>query len=144
MLLQGVAFPKGSDGWSRHQASTLLRAMAEMFQRADIPALVELFAEDCTIRYGAAAEQHGRVPLRRVLTGLVERRRELRMQKTCIAIDRDKLVIRSEESWKEGEGNTPMTGFGIEVWTMRDGKIAIWETGFSAGEEGQMRLSVAA
>ena len=112
MLLQGVAFPKGSDGWSRHQASTLLRAMAEMFQRADIPALVELFAEDCTIRYGAAAEQHGRVPLRRVLTGLVERRRELRMQKTCIAIDRDKLVIRSEESWKEGEANTPMTETG--------------------------------
>lgn len=134
-MLQGVAFPKGTDGWSRHQASTLLRAMAEMFQRADIPALVELFTEDCTVRYGAAAEQQGRVPLRRILTGLIERRRELRMQKTCIAIDRNKLVIRSEESWKEGEAGKPMTGFGIEVWTMRDGKIALWEAGFSAGDE---------
>jgi nuclear transport factor 2 (NTF2) superfamily protein len=143
-VLQGVAFPKGTDGWSRHQASTLLRPMAEMFQRADIPALVELFTEDCTIRYGAAAEQQGRVPLRRILTGLIERRRELRLQKACIAIDRNKLVIRSEESWKEGEAGKPMTGFGIEVWTMREGKIAIWEAGFSAGEEGQMRLSVAA
>lgn len=143
-MLQGVAFPKGTDGWSRHQASTLLRAMAEMFQRADIPALVELFTEDCTVRYGAAAEQQGRVPLRRILTGLIERRRELRMQKTCIAIDRNKLVIRSEESWKEGEAGKPMTGFGIEVWTMRDGKIALWEAGFSAGDEEQMRLSVAA
>lgn len=143
-MLQGVAFPKGTDGWSRHQASTLLRAMAEMFQRADIPALVELFTEDCTIRYGAAAEQQGRVPLRRVLTGLIERRRDLRMSKTCIAIDRNKLVIRSEESWKEGDANTPMTGFGIEVWTMRDSRIAVWEAGFSAGEDGQAKLSVAA
>ena len=143
-MLQGVAFPKGTDGWSRHQASTLLRAMAEMFQRADIPALVELFAEDCAIRYGAGAEQQGRVPLRRILTGLIERRRELRLAKTCIAIDRNKLVIRSEESWKEGDANKPMTGFGIEVWTMRDGKIALWEAGFSVGEEGQVRLSAAA
>jgi hypothetical protein len=58
-VLQGVAFPKGTDGWSRHQASTLLRAMAEMFQRADIPALVELFTEDCTIRYGGGAPSAG-------------------------------------------------------------------------------------
>jgi nuclear transport factor 2 (NTF2) superfamily protein len=143
-VLQGVAFPKGTDGWSRHQATTLLRAMAEMFQRADIPALVDLFTEDCTIRYGAGAEQQGRVPLRRVLTGIIERRRELRLAKACVAIDRNKLVIRSEESWKEGEASKPMTGFGIEVWTMRDGKIAVWEAGFSAGDEGQRRLSVAA
>ncbi len=143
-MLQGVAFPKGTDGWSRHQASALLRAMAEMFQRADIPALVDLFAEDCTIRYGAGAEQQGRVPLRRLLTSLIERRRDLHMQKTCIALDRNKLVIRSEERWKDADSGREMTGFGIEMWTMQDGKIAIWENGFSAGEAGEARLSAAA
>ena len=26
-----------------------------------------------------------------------------------------------------------MRGFGIEVWTMRDGKIALWEAAFNIG-----------
>jgi hypothetical protein len=26
-----------------------------------------------------------------------------------------------------------MKGFGVEVWTMRGGKIAVWETAFNSG-----------
>jgi nuclear transport factor 2 (NTF2) superfamily protein len=123
---------------------TLLRSVMDMFHGVDIQALADLFTEDCLIRYGAAREQQGRVVLRRLLTGLLSRRRDLRVQKTCIAIDRNKLAIRSEESWSDGETGKAMTGFGVEVWTMREGKIAIWEAAFSAGEDGEVRLLAAA
>jgi hypothetical protein len=37
-----------------------------------------------------------------------------------------------------------MTAFGVEVWTMRDGKIAVWEAAASAREGGEVRLPAAA
>jgi nuclear transport factor 2 (NTF2) superfamily protein len=142
--MQGVTFPKGTDGWSRHQSNALLRSVVDMLRGADIQGLVDCFTEDCTIRYGASAEQQGRVPLRRILTELLSRRQNPRLQKTCIAIDRNKLVIRSEESWTDKDTGKTMAGFGVEVWTMRDGKIAVWEAAASAGENGEVRLSAAA
>ena len=30
-----------------------------------------------------------------------------------------------------------MRGRGVEVWTMRDGKIAVWEAAFNVNEEGK-------
>jgi hypothetical protein len=30
-----------------------------------------------------------------------------------------------------------MKGFGVEVWTMRDGRIAIWEVAFNAAPADQ-------
>ena len=142
--MHGVTFPKGTDGWSRHQATTLLRAVTEMFQNGDLPALADVFTEDCAIRYGAAPEQEGRIALRRLLTGVLLRRRNLSVQKTCVSIDRNKLTIRSEERWIERDVGTPMIGFGVEIWTMREGKIAIWEAALSVGEGSEVSLSAAA
>lgn len=142
--MHGVTFPKGTDGWSRHQAMTLLRSVMDMFHGADLQSLADMFTEDCAIRYGAAPEQQGRVIVRRFLTGHLGRRKDLRVQKTCIAIDRNKLTIRSEESWTDADTGKPMTGFGVEVWTMREGKICMWEAAFSAGADGEIRLPVAA
>jgi nuclear transport factor 2 (NTF2) superfamily protein len=122
----------------------LLKAVTEMFQGGDIQALADLFTEDCAIRYGAAPEQQGRIALRRLITELLSRRQNLQVQKTCVAIDRNKLTIRSEERWTERDVGTAMTGFGVEVWTMREGKIAIWEAAFSAGEEEELLLPAAA
>ena len=30
-----------------------------------------------------------------------------------------------------------MEGFGVEVWRLRDGKIAVWEAAFNVGRAGQ-------
>jgi nuclear transport factor 2 (NTF2) superfamily protein len=115
-----------------------------MFNGGDIQGLVDCFTEDCTLRYGVSAGQRGRIALRRLLAELLSRRQNLRVQKTCIAIDQNKLVVRSEESWTDKETGRTMTGFGVEVWTMRAGKIAVWEAGASAGEAGEVQLSAAA
>ena len=35
--------------------------------------------------------------------------------------------------WLDAESTVPMRRFGVEVWVMRDGKIAVWEAAFNAG-----------
>ncbi|MGH6682296.1 MAG: hypothetical protein ACREDL_25935, partial [Bradyrhizobium sp.] len=37
-----------------------------------------------------------------------------------------------EGEWEDAGTGQRMNGFGVEVWTMRDGKIAIWEAAFNA------------
>ena len=39
--------------------------------------------------------------------------------------------------WEDAETGKRMKGFGVEVWTMRDGKIAIWEASFNAAAADQ-------
>src|SRR5262245_40594276 len=38
-VMHGVTFPKGTEGWSRHQANTLLRTIEDLLHRADIEGL---------------------------------------------------------------------------------------------------------
>jgi hypothetical protein len=37
-----------------------------------------------------------------------------------------------DDEWEDGETGQTMKRFGVEVWTMRNGKIAIWEAAFNA------------
>jgi hypothetical protein len=35
--------------------------------------------------------------------------------------------------WEDADSKVRMRGVGVEVWVMRDGKIAIWEAAFNVG-----------
>jgi nuclear transport factor 2 (NTF2) superfamily protein len=134
--MHGVTFPKGSDGWSRHQANTLLRAVEELFHRADIEALVGTFTEDCVFRFGGQPEQTGRAALRRLFLCRLARQQDYRVRKTCLAIDGNKLAIRWEDSWIDKSSGNARACVGLEVWTMSGGKIAAWEASLNARENG--------
>jgi nuclear transport factor 2 (NTF2) superfamily protein len=133
--MHGVTFPRNGDAWSRHQANTLLHMVQEIAERDDFPALIDLFAEDCIFRLGAPAEQKGRVALRQALSGQLLRRQGERLVRSCVAIDGNRLTIRWEGTWTDKETGAQMAGFGLEVWTMRGGKIVQFEATFNAGEQ---------
>ena len=40
-------------------------------------------------------------------------------------------------AWEDTETGAAMKGFGVEVWLMRDGKIAVWEAAFNVGRADQ-------
>ena len=40
-------------------------------------------------------------------------------------------------AWEDAETGTSMKGFGVEVWQMRAGKIAVWEASFNVGRADQ-------
>ena len=139
--MHGVTFPKGTDGWSRHQANTLLRQVEEIFHRVDIEALVNGFTDDCVFRFAEQPEQKGRVALRQLFLARLSRQQDYRLKKTCLAIDGNKIANKWEGTWTDKETGKKMAGFGVEVWTMKDGRIAVWDASFNAWEEGVARKS---
>jgi len=44
---------------------------------------------------------------------------------------------RRAGEWTDSGSGVAMRGFGVELWVMRDGKIAIWEAAFNVGRSDQ-------
>jgi len=134
-------FPKGSGRWSRTQADALLRTVEDMFHRRDIDALVEGFTEDCVFRFAEQPERRGREALRAFFSSRFSRQKNYRLKKTLRALDGNILANLWEGTWEDARTGRAMTGRGLEIWTMRDGMIAVWDAAFNIWEEGGERTS---
>ena len=134
-------FPKGEDAWTKGQVDALLRSVEDMFHRRDVEALVNGFTEDCVVRFSELPERRGRGALRELLTARLARQKSYSLKKTCLALEGNVLANVWEGTWEDRDTGKPMAGRGIEVWTMRDGKIAVWDAAFNVWEQGGERKS---
>jgi len=112
-----------------------------MFHRRDVDALVNGFTEDCVFRFAEQPEQRGRPALRRFFAARLSRQKDYRLAKTLLALDGNRLANLWEGAWEDARTGKPMRGRGLEVWTMRDGMIAVWDAAFNVWEEGGDRTS---
>ena len=55
------------------------------------------------------------------------------LKKSFRAVTNDTITNVWEGEWLDAESTVPMRRFGVEVWVMRDGKIAVWEAAFNTG-----------
>ena len=39
--------------------------------------------------------------------------------------------------WEDSQTGARMTGYGVEIWKMRGGRIAVWEAAFNVKEAGK-------
>lgn len=138
---QSKAFPTGQSQWTRPQANTLLRAVEAMFHRRDVEALVNGFTEDCIVRFAEQPERRGRAALRQLFAARLARQKDYRLRKTLVALDGNVLANTWEGTWEDRETGKSMAGRGVEVWTMRDGMIAVWDAAFNIWEHGGERKS---
>jgi len=53
-------------------------------------------------------------------------------------ISGDTIANYWEGEWRDAVTGKEMTGRGVEVWKMRDGKIAVWEAAFNFNEKGKL------
>ncbi len=60
-----------------------------------------------------------------------------RLKKEFRTLINDTMTNVWEGHWEDADSGSPMRGFGVEVWVMREGKIAIWEAAFNAGHADQ-------
>ncbi len=139
--IRTTAFPKDSDAWSTEQANALLRAVEDMFHRRDVDALAHGFTEDCVFRFAEQPEQRGRDALREFFAARLSRQRGYRLEKTLLALQGNRLANSWTGTWEDAKTGRPMRGRGLEVWTMRDGMIAVWDAAFNVWEEGGDRRS---
>jgi nuclear transport factor 2 (NTF2) superfamily protein len=118
-------------------ALRLVAHVEQLFMPWNIDALVAGFTEDCIVRFGNVPEFRGHDALRRFFTARSARQKGYRLKKQFRSLMGDVMTNIWDGEWEDADTGKPMKGFGVEVWTMRDGRIAVWEASFNAAPADQ-------
>jgi nuclear transport factor 2 (NTF2) superfamily protein len=119
------------------EARTFVAHVESLFMPWNVPALVAGFTEDCIVRFGDIPEFRGRTALEKLFRGRSERQKGYRLRKELRALMGDTIANYWEGDWEDQLTGAKMAGRGVEIWVMRDGKIAVWEAAFNANETGK-------
>ena len=125
------------------EARAFVAHVESLFMPWNVPALIAGFTEDCIVRFGDIPEFRGRAALEKLFLGRSQRQKDYSLRKELRAFMGDTLSNYWEGEWEDQDTGAKMAGRGVEVWVLRDGKIAVWEAAFNANETGKpsdMRL----
>ena len=130
---------KASNGNPRtvEEARALVAHVESLFMPWNIDALVAGFTEYCVVRFGAVPEFNGHEALRKFFTARSVRQKGYRLRKQFRTLMGDAMTNIWDGEWEDADTGRRMNGFGVEVWTMRDGRIAVWEAAFNAAPADQ-------
>jgi nuclear transport factor 2 (NTF2) superfamily protein len=133
MAVQALREDVSHNPRTAEEARLFVKHVEGLFMPWNIDALVDGFTEDCVVRFGTLAEFRGREALRTFFTTRSRRQKNYRLTKELRTLAGDRLTNVWNGAWEDTETGAAMKGFGIEVWTMREGKIAVWEAAFNVG-----------
>ena len=119
------------------EAKALVKYVESLFMPWNIDALVGGFTDDCVVRFGTVPEFRGCEALRAFFTARSGKQKGYRLKKSFRTLMNDTITNVWEGEWQDAESGATMRGFGVEVWVMRDGKIAVWEAAFNTGRPDQ-------
>jgi nuclear transport factor 2 (NTF2) superfamily protein len=118
------------------EARALVARVESLFMPWDIPALLAGFTDDCVVRFGDLPEFRGKAAVEKLFRGRSERQKRYRLRKEFRALMGDIIANYWEGEWDDRMTGAKMAGRGVEIWVMRDGKIAVWEAAFNTNEVG--------
>ena len=119
------------------EARTFVAQVEALFMPWNIEALLAGFTDDCVVKFGDLPELNGKAALEKLFRNRMERQKDYRLKKEFRALMGDKIANYWEGWWEDRLTGKRMQGRGVEVWTMRDGKIAVWEAAFNVNETGK-------
>ena len=119
------------------EARAFVKHVESLFTPWNVKGLVDGFTDDCVVRFGDLPEIRGRAALEKLFVARSQRQVGYRLRKTFRALMGDMIANSWDGEWTDSQTGRPMKGFGVEVWQMRNGKIALWEAGFNASEPGK-------
>ena len=108
-----------------------------LFMPWNIPALIDGFTDDCVVKFGDLPEFRGKAALENLFRSRSERQKGYRLRKEFRALMGDRIANYWEGEWEDRATGKQMHGRGVEIWVMRDGKIAVWEAAFNVNEKGK-------
>jgi len=108
-------------------ALQFVKQVESVFNNWDLEAVMAGFTDDCIVRFADAPVFEGTDRIRSMFTTRHVPRRDYRLIKTLKAYVNDIICNSWDCEWLDPESDAKMAGFGCEFWTMRHGKIAIWE-----------------
>jgi nuclear transport factor 2 (NTF2) superfamily protein len=119
------------------EARAFVAQVQSLFMPWDIPGLIAGFTEDCVVCFGDLAEFRGKAALEQLFRSRSERQIGYRLRKELRALAGDTIANYWEGEWQDRVTGKEMAGRGVEIWVMRDGKIAVWEAAFNFNEKGK-------
>jgi nuclear transport factor 2 (NTF2) superfamily protein len=119
------------------EARTFVKYVESLFMPWNIDALVDGFTDDCVVRFGTVPEFRGRDALRSFFIARRAKQKGYRLKKQFRTLMNDTMTNVWDGEWEDADSGLAVRGFGVEVWIMRGGKIAIWEAAFNVGRAHQ-------
>jgi nuclear transport factor 2 (NTF2) superfamily protein len=119
------------------EGRSLVKYVESLFTPWNIEALVGGFTEDCTVRFGTVPEFRGRTALREFFTARSAKQKDYRLRKHLRALEGNTMTNVWDGEWQDAATGVSMKGFGVELWILRDGKIAVWEAAFNVARADQ-------
>ena len=118
------------------EARALVKYVESLFQPWNVDALVDGFTPDCIVRFCDIPEFRGQETLRKFFEARAGRQKDYKLVKTLRSFANDTISGIGEGTWIDLSTGQQMRGFGVEIWQLRDGKIAAWEGAFNAAPVG--------
>jgi nuclear transport factor 2 (NTF2) superfamily protein len=119
------------------EARAFVAHVESLFIPWDIPGLLAGFTEDCVVRFGDMPEFRGKAALEKFFRARSERQKDYRLRKELRALMGEVIANYWEGEWEDRTSGARMAGRGVEIWLMREGKIAVWEAAFNFNEVGK-------
>jgi nuclear transport factor 2 (NTF2) superfamily protein len=125
MTAQPVRKQENDNPRTSEEAHAFVAHVESLFMPWNIDALVSGFTEDCVVRFGVIPEFRGREALRKFFEARRAKQKGYRLRKQFRSLMNDVMSNVWDGEWEDADTGRRMKGFGVEVWTMRDGKIAV-------------------
>ena len=124
------------DAVTREWALKLVQDVEDAFGRADVGWIMRGYTDDVVIRFADLPEIRGKAAAERFLRARFARQRNYRLRKVLRMLEGNMLGNFWDGSWEDTKTGKKMLGRGTEFWTIRGGKIALWEATFNVWEDG--------
>ncbi len=122
---------KNGNPQTTDDARSFVAHVEALFMPWNLDALADGFTEDCVVRFGNVPEFRGRAAVRAFFAARSAKQRNYRLVKEFRSLMDDKITNVWSGTWEDTESGAAMRGFGVELWVMRGGRIAVWEAAFN-------------
>lgn len=119
------------------EAKALVRTVQNLFMPWNVEGIVSGFTSDAIVRFGDLPEMRGTEVLEKFFRARSLKQMDYKLAKTFHAMTDDKICNSWTGTWQDRDTGAQMQGRGVEVWVMREGKIAVWEAAFNASVVGE-------
>jgi nuclear transport factor 2 (NTF2) superfamily protein len=137
MSAQAAAKHEKQNPRTLEDARAMVKHVESLFMPWNIDALVDGFTEDCVIRFGIMPEFRGKKALHEFFTARSAKQKNYRLRKQNRSLVGDVMTNIWEGEWQDAVTGAPMKGYGVEAWTLHDGKVALWEVAFNVARADQ-------
>lgn len=137
MSVQQARQSAGANPRTLEEARAFVKQVESLFMPWNVEGIVAGFTDDCVVRFGDLPEFRGRAELEKFFRARAERQKGYRLRKQLKSLMVDTIANTWEGEWEDSRTGAKMSGRGVEIWLMREGRIAVWEAAFNVKEVGK-------